>query len=304
VITTAELRKCGFNASAIATRQRIGWLHPLHRAVYAFGHPNPPWEGQVLAAVKALGPGALLSHYTACELWGFVDRLERIPDVTVVAAGSRPHHKIRVHRTSHLDPLDRRERSGIPVVAPARAILDLATMVDARRVRAALRRAQGLGRLTLSQLGLALDRYRRRRGNQVVREAVALGAAPTRSERESDVLDLVLAGGFARPDVNKALKSDGRIVIPDFRWPAAKLTLEIDSDAWHADPLARADDRERQALLETHGDTVMRVHWRDAVLGPAELHATLRAAGAPLGEGRVVRAPPQESDARGRRKAG
>ncbi len=36
----------------------------------------PPWEGRMLAAVIACGPTALLSHYAANELFGFVDRLD------------------------------------------------------------------------------------------------------------------------------------------------------------------------------------------------------------------------------------
>ncbi len=73
----------------------------------------------------------------------------------------------------------------------------------------------------------------------------------------------------------------GRRVIPDFRWPAQRLILEVDSTAWHTDPLARADDRERQALLEAHGETVLRVHWLDAVMAPTKLASLLTAKGAP-----------------------
>ena len=83
------------------------------------------------------------------------------------------------------------------------------------------------------------------------------------------------------PEVNRPLLLAGRRVVPDFRWPAQRLILEVDSTAWHDDPLARADDRERQALLEAHGETVLRVHWRDAVLGPRKLIEPLVAAGAP-----------------------
>jgi hypothetical protein len=281
IITAAELRACGFTGSAIAVRKRVGWLHPLHRAVYSLGHPNPPWEGRMLAAVKALGPMALLSHYSAAELWGYVDRLDRLPDVTVIAAGSRTHRGICVHRCGWLHPQDRREHLRIPVTSSALTLIDIAPALGPRRARAAIRRALGIGSVTLRQIGLALDRHPCRRGNAVVRAAIDAGFAPTKSERESDVLDVVLGAGFAHPDVNKPLVLDGRRVIPDLRWPEQRLVLEVDSAAWHANPLARADDRERQALLEAHGETVLRVHWRDAVLGPGALTERLRAAGAP-----------------------
>jgi very-short-patch-repair endonuclease len=169
----------------------------------------------------------------------------------------------------------------IPVTVPARTLLDLATILESQLLRRAVRRAQGLGRVTLGQIGWMLERHRGRRGCAALRKAIASGAAPTKSERESDVLDVILRGGLVHPEVNKPLTLGGRRVIPDFRWPAQRLILEVDSTAWHENPLARADDRKRQAVLEAHGETVLRVHWRDAVLAPAAFVAGLRAAGTP-----------------------
>jgi hypothetical protein len=222
-----------------------------------------------------------LSHYSAAELWRFVDRLDARRHVTVVGSGSRRHRGINLHTSTCLSPIDRRELDGIPVTSAARTLLDLASMLAPQRTRRAVRRALGMGKVTLRQLGLCLDRYPGARGCKVLRNAVASGAAPTKSDAESDVLDVILEAGFVRPDVNEPLLLDGRRVVPDIRWPAQRLILEIDSTAWHGDPLARADDRERQGLLEARGETVIRVHWLDAVLGPAKTAALLDAAGAP-----------------------
>jgi very-short-patch-repair endonuclease len=57
--------------------------------------------------------------------------------------------------------------------------------------------------------------------------------------------------------------------------------LEADGAAWHDERLAREDDAERQALLEAHGERVLRVTWRQAVERPTETVARLRAAGVP-----------------------
>ncbi len=281
VVSAAELAECGLNSNAITLRERNGRLHRVHRGVYAVGHPGLPWEGELAAAVKACGPTALLSHYSAAELWGFVERLDRIPDVMVWAAGSRSHPGIRVRRTLRLEPVDRAERLRIPVTSAARTLLDLASSIGQSATRVAVRSGIGLGLVTVRQLGWVLARYQGARGCGILRDAIASGAAPTKSERESDVLDLILQAGFASPDVNAPLSIDGRRVIPDFRWPEQRLILEVDSTAWHENPLARADDRERQALLEAHGETVLRTHWRDAVLGPHKLIERLRTAGAP-----------------------
>ena len=77
---------------------------------------------------------------------------------------------------------------------------------------------------------------------------------------------------------------DGRRIVPDFRWPAQRLVIEADGAAWHDNPLARADDAERQALLEAHGERVLRVTWSQAVSRRTQTLARLRAAGAPAGD--------------------
>src|SRR2546430_14645329 len=69
VVSLGELRSCGLNDDAVSLRARNGRLHLLHRGVYAVGHPNPALEGRFLAAVKACGPGAALSHYAAAAHW-------------------------------------------------------------------------------------------------------------------------------------------------------------------------------------------------------------------------------------------
>ena len=45
---------------------------------------------------------------------------------------------------------------------------------------------------------------------------------------------------------------------------------------------ARAEDAERQALLEAHGERVIRVTWKQATEHPRQTIARLRAAGAPV----------------------
>lgn len=86
------------------------------------------------------------------------------------------------------------------------------------------------------------------------------------------MLDLILRGGFAHPAVNEPLFISGRRIVPDFRWPAQRLVIEADGPH-HDDPLERAADKERQALLEAAGERVLRVTWVQAV---GHAGATLR----------------------------
>jgi hypothetical protein len=184
------------------------------------------------------------------------------------------HPGIRVHRSS-LDAPDLTRHRGIPVTTPARTLLDLAAVVPPRALRRAVRQAHSLRLVSHRELTELLARSGRRPGTRALRAILADGSAPTRSELEDVVLDLILRGGLAMPDVNVPMILDGRRVIPDFRWPDRHLVVEADGAAWHDDPLARADDAERQALLEAHGERVLRVTWAQALGQPAQTLARI-----------------------------
>jgi very-short-patch-repair endonuclease len=282
VLSFDELRACGLSADAVASRVRNGRLHPMHRAVYAVGHDNPPLEGRFLAAVKACGPNAFLSHYSAAALWSLVPWDDRYPEVTVPGPGSRAHRGVRVHRSAVLADGDITRHRGIPVTSPTWTLLDLAAVVDGRSLRRAVRGAQALHRVQIHQLVDVLRRAGPRRGVIALRRIVATGAAPTRSELEDAVLDVILQGGLEHPEVNVPLRIAGRIVIPDFRWPRERLVIEADGAEWHDNAVARADDAERQAVLEAYGERVVRVTWQQAIARPGQTLARMRSAGAPL----------------------
>jgi Protein of unknown function (DUF559) len=281
VLSLDELRACGLSRDAVAVRVARGGLHRMHRGVYAVGHANPPLEGRFLAAVKACGPHAVLSHFSAAAVLGIVRWDDRHPEVTVTGSVTRVHRGIRVHRTERLDPADVAWHQGIPLTSPARTLVDLAGSLDYPRLRRAVRQAQSLRRVEVSQLVEALVRLGPRRGACKLRRILASGPAPTRSELEDAVLDMILGGGLGHPNVNVPLLLAGRVVIPDFRWPRQHLVVEADGAAWHDHKLSREDDAERQALLEAHGERVLRVTWEQAIARPGQTLARIRAAGAP-----------------------
>ena len=68
--------------------------------------------------------------------------------------------------------------------------------------------------------------------------------------------------------------------VPDLRWPRQRLVIEADGPH-HDDPLARADDAERQVLLEAAGERVVRVTWEQAIAHPQATLGRIAGAGAP-----------------------
>ena len=262
VLSLDELRECGLNKVAVGVRVRRGNLHPLYRGVYAVGHRNIPLEGRFLAAVKACGPDALLSSYAAAALRGWLKYDGR--PIDVIAPTKRNHPGIKTHRGIRTRDTVKR----IPVTTRLDTIVDLARQVDLPTLTRAVRQAK----LTEAELE-ALPR----RGNL---KHIA-STAPTVSPLEDVVLDLILKGGLAHPEVNQPYLLPGRVVYPDFRWPAQRLIVEADSREWHGDPIAQRDDADRQAQLEAAGERVLRVTYAQATRQPKRTLARLRAAGAP-----------------------
>src|SRR6478672_6323743 len=124
VLSTAELIACGFDKDSI--RVRVGRvLHPLHWGVYAWGHKNIPIEGHWLAAVKACGCGAVLSHYGAACLHCLLKWDGRRIDVTAPTRRRRP--MIRTQRSGHVERVLYRQ---IPVTPRLRTIVDLSRTED------------------------------------------------------------------------------------------------------------------------------------------------------------------------------
>ena len=266
VVSIAELRECGLSDDAIRVRVQRGNLHLLHRGVYAVGHRNVTTEGRFLAAVKACGVAAVLSHFAAACLRGWLKYDGRPIDVTAPTKRKRP--MLKTHRS---DVIEREMLKQIPVTPRLRTITDLARHEDERTVKRALRQAR-FSDVELRQLP--------RTG--VLGRIINLSAAPTRSDNENFVLDLVLDAGFEHPLVNAPYFLPGQTYYPDLWWPDVRLIVEVDSREWHDDPLAQRDDLDRQAWLEAVGERVLRTTKAQARRDPSRLLARLRAAGAPL----------------------
>jgi hypothetical protein len=204
VLSVAELRACGLDDHAILARVRNGRLHKRFRGVYAVGHDMLSLEGCFLAAVKACGPGAVLSHYSAAVLHRLLPWDGRLPEVTTRHA--RRHAGIRAHRSAHIE---RTFVHGIPVTPVLRTIIDMSgTRLPDKQLRRGVNEALNQRVIKLGQL-VTSDH----RGANRLREILA-SAAPTMNEFEDVVLAIVTEGGLPMPDVGQwhlGFK-------PDFRW--------------------------------------------------------------------------------------
>jgi very-short-patch-repair endonuclease len=244
----------------MAARDR---LIRLHRGVFAVGHLAPIELGAETAALLAVGEGAVLGSWSAARLWGLAphggDGL-----IHVVLSGRRGPTRLNavaVHRTRILDDRDVRIRAGLPVLSPARALLDVAEEATDRQLELAFDRGIVDRIVRPHEVEELVARTAGRRGGPRLARLVerqASGSSVTRSEAEELLLALLRAADLPEPMVNQRLH--GYEV--DFHWPAERLVVEVDGFRFHSTRRAFEHDRRKDAALRAAGETTMRVTWR------------------------------------------
>lgn len=278
LVTRAQLLALGLSPSAVSRRLAAGLLHAVHRGVYTVGHPLLTRRGSDLAAVLVCGPGAVLSNQPSGALLGLVSWNGR-PHVTT-ARSRGPLEGVVVHRTRGLHPSEVTTHDGVPCTTWARTLLDLAGELPVARVVRALEAAVVADLYHHPELLAVLARAHGHRGAGRLREVTALGhhLTPdrTRSPLEEEFLLLVreARARIPQPRMNAWLVLDDAPGYEiDALWAHARLAVELDSVKYHAHEGARRRDRARDAHLQRHGYTVLRLTWDDVTRRPG---ATLR----------------------------
>jgi very-short-patch-repair endonuclease len=256
VVSRRQLVALGFSAHGISEWVRTGRLVRLHRGVYAYGHDRLRLEGRWLAAVMACGPGAVLSHRDAAQLWELRQSNSGLIDVTVPSQNGRIRRKgIRVHRSGRLAPEEVAERSGIPVTTVARTLLDLADAIDMRALRRAVTEAEYRDLFDLAAINAVVQANPGRRGRKLMTAAVEGRRHRTRSPLEDRMLAFIVRWGVEEPESNVWI--EGYEV--DFLWRRVGLVVELDGLAAHATREAVRRDRKRDRVLWRAGIRTMRL---------------------------------------------
>jgi very-short-patch-repair endonuclease len=254
VVTAAQLQAVELSREAIAKRVEAGRLHRLHRGVYAVGHSKLTFEGRCMAAVLALGEGAVVSHRSAAALWGMLKPHTGPIHVTVQGdGGRRKRHGITVHRSSTLIAGLSLLRDGIRLTKAGRTLRDLHRAVSEETYRGAVRCALDLKLISSSDLRSEDDL--------------------TRSELERLFLAFCRRHRLPQPEVNARVGPHE----VDFLWRNRRLIVEVDGFRHHGDRSAFERDRAKDAHLQRLGFRVLRFTWRQIRGTPAIVARTLRA---------------------------
>jgi predicted transcriptional regulator of viral defense system len=259
VVSVRQLEQL-FGYSRVGIRRLVdsGRLHRVYRGVYAVGHRDLSLHGECLAAMLAVGPGALLSYYSAGWLWGI---WRGSPKPIHVTAFVPRHHStpegITRHRARNWDQADRAMAEGIPVTSVARTILDLAWKLRGDQLTRVLARAEDLGLLDVEELHAVIERNRGHHGAKRLRHALATYERPiySRSEFERRFVAHLVQAGLPRPTTG--WNEVGHEL--DVYWPERLFAVELDTFETHGTRASFEGDRARDLELALAGIETIRV---------------------------------------------
>lgn len=282
VLTRRQLLGAGVTPGRVDGLVRGGGLRRLHAGVYILGDlrgPLEPERARSMAAVLACGPGALLSHWHALQLWSLGPEQPPTSPVHVrLPPGRAPARRpgIIAHASASLPRVDAAAVYGVPVTAPARTLCDVAALADSRMLERAVARAEREGLVTAREIDALADGLRGRPGGPLLRAVLAgaVGPALTRSPAEDRFLDLIRGTSLPEPGTNVQVLG----FEVDCYFPEARLVVEIDGYATHGRRPAFRNDRRRDNLLLNNGIEVLRFTWDDIVSHPSNTLVTLTTA--------------------------
>jgi hypothetical protein len=255
VITRGQLIGLGFTPKAIKHRVRVGRLHPVIRGVYAVGRPNLPREGRWMAAVLACGPGAVLTHRSAAALRGFGKEHPAYIDVSVARSSEARITGVHCHRRPSLPSNEVELRRGIPVTAPVRTFLDLATVTGPKTLERSINEGDKLGVIDADALRRALDDHPGEPGIRLLRHVLDKHTFRlSDDELERLFRPLATAAGLPTP-LTKHIVNKFEV---DFYWPTLGLVVETDGWRYHRTPSAQTRDALRFQIHVANGLTPLR----------------------------------------------
>jgi hypothetical protein len=277
VVTRSELLRAGLTDAEIKWRLDTGALLREHRGVYRVGHRAPSVEARYLAAVRAGGPGAVLSHRPAAHVLGLVKGPPPWPEVT--APTERRVAGLRTHRSPRLDSRDTTSWRGVPVTTVARTLVDVAHLLSTDDLARACHEAGVRHGTTPAQVETVLARRPTSPGAARLRRILRGDVRVTLSKLESRFLGRLREAGLPLPQTNRV--AGGRRV--DCRWPQRGLTVELDGYRYHSSRHAWEQDRRREREARARGDEFRRYTYGDVFEEPALMLAELRALMPPEG---------------------
>jgi very-short-patch-repair endonuclease len=284
VIARAQALALGMTDAAIAWRLRTGRWQRLLPGVYATFSGRPDRRCQLWAVILRAGPGAVLSHRTAAELWGLITEQSDVIHVTVPRGTTvAPIPGVALHYSG------RSAAACHPALSPPRTrieetVLDL--VVSAATIDDALGwvfRACAGRHTTPVGLATAMCLRRRMRWRPEVSRALGEAATGIHSLLEHRYLMSVERGHRLPPGTRQRVtqRRDSR-QYSDVAYEEYGTLIELDGRAAHPES-ARWRDIRRDRAQVADGQVTLRYNWTEvsttSCAVAAEIGRTLRRRG-------------------------
>lgn len=279
-----QLIKIGYTRRQIDTRVANNQWRRVAPSVFdvapASADPRRPLHAAVLAS------RGLASHRSAAFLLGLIDEPPSRPEIVVSGCVSPDGIDARVYRSRTIEPRDRTRVDGIGCTSATRTLLDLGAVVSTQVLAAAVSRSIVTRRSSVGKLLACVDGgpLHGRRGIALMRTVLE----PYRADRAAceSALEVLPADAIARsavpaPRRQHQVRVEGKRFRLDTAWPEARVFVEVDGLADHAERRRFDSDRRRQNLLVAAGWLPLRYTWSDLTQRAfeviAEIAAVLRA---------------------------
>lgn len=245
------------------TVARRGGFARVRRNVYRVpGAPVLP-EHHLLACCLEAGPPVAVTESSALAEWGLRPSAPPRPHLLLpVGRRARPQGTV-IHRTRRWREDDITTLGPLPIVTPARAILDASATVDRRELYRMLDLGRRRGIVTPEEVRKVRECFGAGRGRRVrlVDRTLAdrrLDLPAGDSRGELWVLDVLTSAGY-QPVHHHVVRIDGMVFELDAALLEWKIDLEFDGVGPHGGMVAFFEDPERDRVLREHGWYVSRV---------------------------------------------
>jgi len=250
-----QARRAGFSDRQIAHRLNSGRWQRIYPGVYATFSGRPSREACLWAAVRRVGEDALLSHETAAEVHGLIDRpLGESIHITVPLrrrpAQLRSARGITVHRSDQSRP----QFYGpfkLPRTRIEDTVLDLVcASPDFDRGYAWISRAVTRRLVTAGALRAAVAERSRIRWRKWLNDSFDESRDGVQSALELRYArDVERAHGLPAPQRQARRQINGKTHFKDNWYPEYRLAIEIDGPAYHQNERVQWDNERDNANL-------------------------------------------------------
>jgi len=235
-----------------------------------------------MAAVLACGGEAALSHRSAGALWSIAPEARDRIELTVKRHGQVRRAGLRVHRRPSLREEDVVRSDGLPVTAPVRTLLDLATELGPVAVERAVNEADKRDLIDPETLRSRLDDYVGERGVGLLRRLLDKRAFRLSDSDLEIFFRPIAAKAGLPPPLTKQIVNGWEV---DFYWPDLGLVVETDGLRYHRTASTQTRDARRDRAHALAGMTPLRFTHSEIRYEPARVRAELRRATALLEDG-------------------